>query len=218
MGTDPRGCPCSGGYRRRRGLDSLGGLHPLPGSPAFGRSQEKGAPGCSEPVQPYARSVRARACGSAPRTQVDQPRWLMLWDAFRSACSTKPQDLQVKVVWSGRFFRSVWSSPRRTRVRGHRGADVRRQQADVCCRSHCRRTRRRGHRRRLSPFRAQVITCLPATRTGSTGTSSRGGEVHYATAVPSSSTIWPGIASRVTPSIVVVGATPAAPNRPASTP
>ncbi|GAA2946073.1 hypothetical protein GCM10010446_34190 [Streptomyces enissocaesilis] len=31
---------------------------------------------------------------------------------------------------------------------------------------------------------------------------------HYATAVPSSSTIWPGIASRVTPSIVVVGATP----------
>ena len=40
----------------------------------------------------------------------------------------------------------------------------------------------------------------------------------YATAVPSSSTIWPGIASLVTPSIVVVGATPAAPNRAASTP
>ena len=40
----------------------------------------------------------------------------------------------------------------------------------------------------------------------------------YATAVPSSSTIWPGIARRVTPSIVVVGATPAAPSFPASTP
>jgi len=40
----------------------------------------------------------------------------------------------------------------------------------------------------------------------------------HATAVPSSSTIWPGIASRVTPSIVVVGATPAAPNLDASTP
>ena len=41
---------------------------------------------------------------------------------------------------------------------------------------------------------------------------------HHATAVPSSSTIWPGTASRVTPSIVVVGATLAAPNRDASTP
>lgn len=41
---------------------------------------------------------------------------------------------------------------------------------------------------------------------------------HHATAVPSSSTIRTGIASRVTPSIVVVGATPAAPNREASTP
>jgi hypothetical protein len=41
---------------------------------------------------------------------------------------------------------------------------------------------------------------------------------HHATAVPSSSTIWPGIARRVTPSIVVVGATLAAPSRPASTP
>lgn len=40
----------------------------------------------------------------------------------------------------------------------------------------------------------------------------------YATAVPSSSTICPGTARRVTPSIVVVGATPAAPSRPASTP
>ena len=41
---------------------------------------------------------------------------------------------------------------------------------------------------------------------------------HHATAVPSSSTIRPGTTSRVTPSIVVVGATPAAPNRDASTP
>jgi hypothetical protein len=41
---------------------------------------------------------------------------------------------------------------------------------------------------------------------------------HHATAVPSSSTIKVGIASRVTPSIVVVGATPTAPNRVASTP
>lgn len=41
---------------------------------------------------------------------------------------------------------------------------------------------------------------------------------HQATAVPSSSTIRSGIASRVTPSIVVAGATPAAPNRDASTP
>lgn len=40
----------------------------------------------------------------------------------------------------------------------------------------------------------------------------------HATAVPSSSTISSGIASRVTPSIVVVGATPAAPSRDASTP
>lgn len=39
-----------------------------------------------------------------------------------------------------------------------------------------------------------------------------------ATAVPSSSTISPGIASRVTPSIVLAGATPAAPSRPASVP
>lgn len=30
-------------------MDRLGGLHRLPGSPAFGRSQEKGAPGRSEP-------------------------------------------------------------------------------------------------------------------------------------------------------------------------
>lgn len=49
MGTDPRGSPCSGGCRRRRGLDSFGGLNRLPGSPAFGRSQEKGAPDRSEP-------------------------------------------------------------------------------------------------------------------------------------------------------------------------
>ncbi len=41
---------------------------------------------------------------------------------------------------------------------------------------------------------------------------------HHATAVPSSSTIRSGIASRATPSIVVAGATPAAPNRDASTP
>ncbi len=40
----------------------------------------------------------------------------------------------------------------------------------------------------------------------------------HATAVPSSSTIRSGIASRVTPSIVVDGATLAAPNRAASTP
>ena len=40
----------------------------------------------------------------------------------------------------------------------------------------------------------------------------------HATAVPSSSTSWPGTASRVTPSIVVDGATSAAPNRDASTP
>lgn len=46
----------------------------------------------------------------------------------------------------------------------------------------------------------------------------RRGRSHHATAVPSSSTIRSGIASRVTPSIVVDGATPAAPNRDASTP
>lgn len=40
----------------------------------------------------------------------------------------------------------------------------------------------------------------------------------HATAVPSSSTSWPGIASRVTPSMVVGGATSAAPSRDASTP
>jgi len=40
----------------------------------------------------------------------------------------------------------------------------------------------------------------------------------HPTAVPSSSTSWPGIASRVTPSIVVAGATPAAPSRDARTP
>ena len=40
----------------------------------------------------------------------------------------------------------------------------------------------------------------------------------HATAVPSSSTIWPGTASRVTPSIVVGGATPAAASRDARTP
>ncbi len=49
MRTDLPGCPCSGGCRRRRGLERLGGLHRLPGSPAFGRSQEKGAPGRAEP-------------------------------------------------------------------------------------------------------------------------------------------------------------------------
>lgn len=41
---------------------------------------------------------------------------------------------------------------------------------------------------------------------------------HHATAVPSSSTIRVGIASRATPSIVVAGATWAPPNRPASSP
>lgn len=41
---------------------------------------------------------------------------------------------------------------------------------------------------------------------------------HHSTAVPSSSTIRVGIASRVTPSIVVAGVTPKAPNRDASTP
>lgn len=51
-----------------------------------------------------------------------------------------------------------------------------------------------------------------------TGTSSRSDKPRYATAVPSSSTIWPGIASLVTSTIVVVGATPAAPSRPASSP
>ncbi len=40
----------------------------------------------------------------------------------------------------------------------------------------------------------------------------------HATAVPSSSTSRPGTASRVTPSSVLAGATPAAANRPASTP
>ncbi len=40
----------------------------------------------------------------------------------------------------------------------------------------------------------------------------------HATAVPSSSTIRVGSASRVTPSIVVGGAAPAAPSRAASTP
>lgn len=40
----------------------------------------------------------------------------------------------------------------------------------------------------------------------------------YATAVPSSSTSWPGITSRVTPSSVVGGAALAAPSREASTP
>lgn len=40
----------------------------------------------------------------------------------------------------------------------------------------------------------------------------------YPTAVPSSSTCCPGMASLVTPSIVVVGATPATPSRSASTP
>lgn len=41
---------------------------------------------------------------------------------------------------------------------------------------------------------------------------------HHATAVPSNSIIWPGIASRTTPSIVVDGMAPAAPSREASTP
>lgn len=49
MGTDPRGAPCSGGHRCRPGLDSFGGLHRMPGSPAFSRSQKKGAPGRPEP-------------------------------------------------------------------------------------------------------------------------------------------------------------------------
>lgn len=45
-----------------------------------------------------------------------------------------------------------------------------------------------------------------------------GARWHHATAVPSSSTSWPGIANRVTPRTVVAGATRAAPNRDASTP
>ncbi|MGW6742830.1 IS5 family transposase [Streptomyces sp. NPDC055025] len=59
MGTDPRGGPRSGGCRGRLGLDSLGRLHRLPCSPAFGRSQEKGAPGRSEPED----HALGRSCG-----------------------------------------------------------------------------------------------------------------------------------------------------------
>jgi len=55
-----------------------------------------------------------------------------------------------------------------------------------------------------------ALACLGYEVDVSDGASSDGG--------PSSSTIWPGTASRVTPSIVVVGATPAAPNRAARTP
>lgn len=66
---------------------------------------------------------------------------------------------------------------------------------------------RRTEQRRHDPREREVVSALSALSRS-----------HHATAVPSSSTIWPGIASRVTPSIVVAGATPAAPNRPASAP
>jgi hypothetical protein len=52
-----------------------------------------------------------------------------------------------------------------------------------------------------SPIRLLLVPVQPARAAEAVRS-------HHATAVPSSSTIWPGIASRVTPSIVVVGATP----------
>lgn len=64
---------------------------------------------------------------------------------------------------------------------------------------------------RKSPIHLLPVHLQPAPVAEAVGS-------HHATAVPSSSTIWPGIASRVTSSIVVVGATPTTPNRAASTP
>lgn len=65
-------------------------------------------------------------------------------------------------------------------------------------------------------------TAVPTTRdmskTKARPKAQGGPRAQPSTAVASSSTSWPGIARRVTPSIVVAGATPAAPNRPASTP
>lgn len=55
-------------------------------------------------------------------------------------------------------------------------------------------------------------------RTAQAGSPARAVRPRHATAVPSSSTSWPGTASRVTPSMVLAGATPAATNRPASSP
>ncbi len=70
---------------------------------------------------------------------------------------------------------------------------------------------RRHSEHRKSPTCLLIVPVQPVARPAAVRS-------HYETAVPSSSTIRSGIASRVTPSSVVVGATPAAPNRDASTP
>lgn len=69
----------------------------------------------------------------------------------------------------------------------------------------------------VTPVRLRIHH-VPTARAGSRARAAEETGSHHATAVPSSSTIWPGIARRVTPSMVVVGATLAAPSRPASTP
>lgn len=73
------------------------------------------------------------------------------------------------------------------------------------------RERRHYPEHRKSPTCPLLVPVRPAR-------AAEAARSHHATAVPSSSTIRVGIASRVTPSIVVVGATLAAPNRDASTP
>ena len=52
---------------------------------------------------PHATIVRAGATDLTPQTHIHQPREAMLWDALRSACSTKPQDLQAKTACDGRL-------------------------------------------------------------------------------------------------------------------
>lgn len=49
-----------------------------------------------------AMGVRAGACDSAPRTHAYQPRWLMSWDAWWSACSAKPHDPPLNTAREGR--------------------------------------------------------------------------------------------------------------------
>ncbi len=52
LGTDPCGRPASGGRKRRRRPDRIGGPHRLPGPPACRPSREEETPGRADPDEP----------------------------------------------------------------------------------------------------------------------------------------------------------------------
>lgn len=180
------------------------------------RSRTRSSSGSTRRWPTYGPAPSARSPPTCGRAATRAPgNW-----ATRSGTSTPTGP--PRASWSSSTRRTTWWGRTTTAPRGTAGnascTSASPSSAVPSAASRRSVTGGRRNRRRTSPPRAPGHPACPLLAPVRRARAAEEQGSHHATAVPSSSTIWPGIARRVTPSIVVVGETWAAPRRPASTP